>query len=146
MFYTIGETAKMIGVAPSTLRYYDKEGLLPSVERSGGGIRMFQESDLNWLRTVECLKKTGMPIKEIKRFIDLCTEGDATIEKRLDIIIRQREMVQKQIAEMKEHLEMLEYKVWYYEKAQEAGTCQVHEQMKPEEIPEEFVKYRKILI
>ena len=72
MIYTVGEAAAKIGVNPSTLRYYDKEGLLPFVERSGGGIRMFKETDLEWLSTIECLKKTGMPIKEIKQFIDWC--------------------------------------------------------------------------
>ena len=59
--------AKKMGVAPSILRYYDKEGLLPFVERSGGGIRMFKDEDIGWLSIIECLKKTGMPIKEIKR-------------------------------------------------------------------------------
>lgn len=74
--------AKKMGVAPSTLRYYDKEGLLPFVERSGGGIRMFKDEDIEWLSIIECLKKTGMSIKEIKRFIDWCIEGDSTIDKR----------------------------------------------------------------
>ena len=86
MFYTIGEMAKKMGVAPSTLRYYDKEGLLPFVERSGGGIRMFKGEDIEWLSIIECLKKTGMPIKEIKQFIDWCIEGDSTIDKRLELI------------------------------------------------------------
>ena len=86
-----------MGVAPSTLRYYDKEGLLPFVERSGGGIRMFKGEDIEWLSIIECLKKTGMPIKEIKQFIDWCIEGDSTIDKRLELIDRQRERVQKKI-------------------------------------------------
>lgn len=60
MFYTVGEMAKHLGVAPSTLRYYDKEGLLPFVERSSGGIRMFKDADFEWLQVIECLKKTGM--------------------------------------------------------------------------------------
>ena len=59
MLYTVGEIAKKIGVAPSTLRYYDKEGLLPFVERSDGGIRMFKDADLEWLSIIECLKKNG---------------------------------------------------------------------------------------
>lgn len=69
MIYTVGEAAKMLGVAPSALRYYDKEGLLPFVERSGGGMRMFKESDIEWLKLIDCLKATGMPIKGIKQFI-----------------------------------------------------------------------------
>ena len=58
--------AKILHVAPSTLRYYDKEGLLPFVERSSGGIRLFKDSDFEWLSMIECMKQTGMPINEIK--------------------------------------------------------------------------------
>ena len=65
MTYTVGEIAKKLNVAPSTLRYYDKEGLLPFVERSAGGIRVFHDTDMDWLELIECLKHTGMPIKEI---------------------------------------------------------------------------------
>ena len=76
MVYTVGDAAKMLNVAPSTLRYYDKEGLLPFVERSEGGIRMFKDSDLDWLKLIECLKRTGMPIKGIRQFIECTARGD----------------------------------------------------------------------
>ena len=68
MVYTVGEMAKLMGVPASTLRYYDKEGLLPFVERSSGGMRMFQEKDYEWLRIIECLKKTGMPLRDIRAY------------------------------------------------------------------------------
>lgn len=138
MFYTVGEMAKKLNVAPSTLRYYDKEGLLPFVERSGGGIRLFKDSDFEWLTIIGCLKSTGMSIKDIKMFVDWCVEGDSTIGKRLEIIDRQREAVRQQIAELKGHLDMLNYRHWYYEKAKDAGTCKIHESMAPEDIPEQF--------
>ncbi len=138
MLYTVGEMAKKLNVAPSTLRYYDKEGLLPFVERSDGGIRMFKDEDFEWLHIIECLKKTGMSIKDIKTFIDWCIEGDSTIEQRLQLIDRQREAVQSQITQMQETLKTLDYKHWYYETAKAAGTCKIHETMKPEDIPEEF--------
>lgn len=138
MLYTVGEMAKKLNVAPSTLRYYDKEGLLPFVERSDGGIRMFKDEDFEWLHIIECLKKTGMSIKDIKTFIDWCMEGDSTIEQRLQLIDRQREAVLNQIAQMQETLKTLDYKHWYYETAKTAGTCKIHETMKPEDIPEEF--------
>lgn len=143
MIYTVGETAKKIGVAPSTLRYYDKEGLLPFVERSGGGIRMFKESDFDWLSLIECLKKTGLPIKEIKNFIDWYTEGDSTIDKRLELIDRQREAVLAQIEQMNKTLDMLNYKHWYYETAKKAGTCDVHKNLRDEDIPEEIRELKK---
>lgn len=145
MVYTVGETAKMIGVAPSTLRYYDKEGLLPFVERSTGGIRVFKEEDFDWLKIIECLKNTGMSIKEIRQFIDWCIEGDKTIEKRLELIDRQRERVLMDIAKAQETLETLDYKHWYYETAKKAGTCDVHKTMKQEDIPQRFRKQRKVI-
>lgn len=138
MLYTVGEMAKKMNVAPSTLRYYDKEGLLPFVERSGGGIRMFKDSDFEWLHIIECLKKTGMSIKDIKTFIDWCIEGDSTIEQRLQLIDRQRDAVLAQMAQMQETLDTLNYKHWYYEVAKEAGTCAVHKNMEEKDIPEEF--------
>ncbi|WP_287531012.1 MerR family transcriptional regulator [Veillonella sp.] len=79
MTYTVGEIAKKLNITPSALRYYDKEGLLPFVERSSGGIRIFCEEDMDWLELIECMKRTGMPIKEIKHFIDCCVEGDSRI-------------------------------------------------------------------
>lgn len=138
MFYTVGEMAKKLNVAPSTLRYYDKEGLLPFVERSGGGIRMFKDSDFEWLSIIECLKKTGMPIKEIKHFIDWCIEGDSTINQRLALINRQREAVLQQLKQVQDTLDMLDYKCWYYETAKTAGTCAVHKTMPENEIPKKY--------
>lgn len=143
MFYTVGEMAKKLNIAPSTLRYYDKEGLLPFVERSGGGIRMFQDSDLEWLTIIECLKKSGMAIKDIKKFIDWCVEGDSTIEQRLELIDRQRVAVLHQIEQLKETLAVLNYKHWYYETAKKFGTCEVVQNMSLDKIPEEFRSIRK---
>lgn len=121
MLYTVGEIAKKMNVAASTLRYYDKEGLLPFVERSESGIRMFKDSDMEWLAIIECLKKTGMPIKEIKKFIDWCMEGDATIDQRLELIDRQRSEVLLQLEQLKETLAVLNYKHWYYSEGKRGG-------------------------
>lgn len=141
MFYTVGDMAKKIHVAASTLRYYDKEGLLPFVERSSGGMRMFKDSDFEWLTIIDCLKKTGMSIKDIKKFVDWCIEGDTTIHKRLDLIDRQRESVLMQIEQLHETLDMLNFKHWYYETAKKAGTCSIHETLSDEDIPKEFKKF-----
>ncbi len=135
MFYTVGETAKIFNIAPSTLRYYDKEGLLPFVKRSGGGIRMFQESDFNWLYIIECLKKSGLSIKNIKHYIDLSEKGDETIDERLDLFRKQREKVAKQMEELKATLDTLDYKCWYYQTAKSAGTTAVPQNMSIDEIP-----------
>ena len=94
MVYTVGEAAKRLGVSPSTLRYYDKEGLLPFVERSSGGIRMFQEKDFEWLQVIECMKKAGMSIKDIRQYIEMALQGDSTIEARLELFRRQQKVVE----------------------------------------------------
>lgn len=138
MLYSVGEAAKRIGVAPSTLRYYDKEGLLPFVDRSSGGIRMFKEEDFSWLEIIECLKQTGMSIKEIKEFMDWCIEGDATIDKRLALINRQKKIVEEQIEKLKATSNLLKYKQWYYKTAHEAGTCSIHDTIPVEDVPKEF--------
>ena len=138
MVYTVGEMAKRLGVAPSTLRYYDKEGLMPFLERSGGGIRMFKDEDFGWLNIIECLKKTGMPIKDIKTFIDWCIEGDSTIEKRYELIKKQRESVIAQMDQLQKTLCTLEYKCWYYETAKAAGTTAIHDQISEADVPEEL--------
>ncbi|HPO77415.1 MAG TPA: MerR family transcriptional regulator [Thermoclostridium caenicola] len=138
MYYTIGEFAKKVNIFPHTLRFYAKEGLLPFIERSESGIRMFKDEDFEWLMIIECLKKTGMPIKDIKTFIDWIMEGDSTIDKRLDMFKKQKEAVEKQIAQLQEALELLKYKCWYYETAKNAGTCAVHNIIKLEDIPEDI--------
>ena len=142
MIYTVGETAKLLGVTASTLRYYDKEGLLPFVERSVGGIRMFKESDFEWLQVIGCMKKAGMSIKDIRQYIEMVLQGDDTIEMRLEMFRHQREELRAQMEELEHAMEMVEYKCWYYETAKKAGTIDVPRDMKVNEVPERF---RKIL-
>ena len=93
MIYTVGEMAQKLGVPASTLRYYDKEGLLPFVERSSGGIRMFRENDFEWLQVIGCMKKAGMSIRDIRQYIEQAQRGDDTIALRLVILHRQREVL-----------------------------------------------------
>ena len=83
MIYTVGEMAQKLGVPASTLRYYDKEGLLPFVERSSGGIRMFRENDFEWLQVICCMKKAGMSIKDIRQYIQLSILNTINIKKSM---------------------------------------------------------------
>ena len=145
MYYTVSEMAKRMGVAPSTLRYYDQEGLLPFVERSAGGIRVFKEGDYEWLQVIECLKKTGMPLKDIRTFIHMAMEGDSTIDPRLELICRQKQAVEDQIQSLQETLETLNFKCWYYETAKAAGTTDIPRNMTLEELPQEYRAVRKRL-
>lgn len=131
--YSIGEVSKKMNITPSTLRYYEKEGLLPFVSRTKSGIRSFNDADLNRLRIIECLKKTGMSIKKIKQFIDWCSEGDSTLNLRYEMFLERREETLRQIEELKKTLDVIDYKCWYYETAVNAGTEKVHCMLPPEE-------------
>lgn len=82
-----------LDVPASTLRFYDKEWLLPFVERSPGGIRMFQDTDLEWLQITGCMKKAGMSIRDIRQYIEQAQQGDDTIVLRLAMFRRQREFL-----------------------------------------------------
>ena len=124
MQYTVGQMAKRLGL-PLHVRYYDKEGLLPYVERSNGGIRMFKESDYEWLSIIECLKQSGLSIREIRQYIDLCRQGDETIPERLQLFVNRRRAVQQQMAQLQKTLDMLDYKLWFYQTSAEAGTTSI---------------------
>ena len=145
MIYTVGEMAQKLGVPASTLRYYDKEGLLPFVERSSGGIRMFRENDFEWLQVIRCMKKAGMSIKDIRQYIELALKGDDTIELRLMMFRRQKEVLQQKMAEMQHTMAMVEYKCWYYETAKAAGTVEVPQNMKESDVPKQFHDIRREL-
>ena len=119
--YTIGQISKMFNLPISTLRYYDKEGLFPNIERSSG-IRKFSESEIEALRVIECLKKTGMEIKEIKQFMDWCSEGPSTYEKRRDLFEARKNTLEKQMSDLQKNMAMIQFKCWYYEQALADGN------------------------
>ncbi len=117
MLYSIGEVSKMTDLNVSTLRYYDKEGLLPNIKRDKNSIKKFDKGDLNALLLIDCLKNSGMQIKEIKDFMDLCLEGNKTLEKRLDFFKKQEVVIKEKIDELNETMDMIKFKQWYYETA-----------------------------
>ena len=145
MIYTVGEMAQKLGVPASTLRYYDKEGLLPFVERSSGGIRMFRENDFEWLQVIRCMKKAGMSIKDIRQYIELSMQGDDTIDTRLEMFRHQREVLTQQIQQLQHTLETMEYKCWFYETAKAAGTVDVPGAMTDADVPDQFRAIRQEL-
>ncbi|MCD8003361.1 MAG: MerR family transcriptional regulator [Clostridia bacterium] len=134
--YTIGQVSEMFGIPVSTLRYYDKEGLFPDMERESG-IRKFGERELAQLRLIECLKKSGLEIKDIRQFMQWCREGSATYEKRLGLMRTQKESVMREIGRMNEVLDMIKYKCWYYETASADGNEIRAAASRPEDMPEE---------
>ena len=141
--YTISEAAAYLHTTPSTLRDYEKEGLLPLVKRSAGGKRVFEEADFEWLLVIGCLKKTGMPIKQIRKFAELVQKGDSTISERKQLFCKQREEVEKQIAELKANLAVLDYKCWYYTEAEKAGSTESLFQRSEKDVPKNLRSVHK---
>lgn len=114
--YSIGEISKMFQLPISTLRYYDKEGLFPHLKRVNG-VRQFSESEIETLRVIDCLKKSGLEIKEIKEYMSLCSLGNTTLKQRKEIFEKQKEEVLQEMEKLQKVLSMLNYKCWYYDQA-----------------------------
>lgn len=142
MAYTIGEISNLLNLPTSTLRFYDKMGLLPFIERSENGIRLFKNSDYEALKIIECLKKSSLSLDEIKEFMYLTTQGDKTIEARLQFFLKRKEEVEQKLLEIQHTLDIVNYKCWYYEKAKESGTEAIHQDLSIEDIPEELRSIR----
>lgn len=126
MTYSIGEISEMLNISISTLRYYDKEGLLPLVNRTTGNIRVFNDADIECLKMIECLKSIGLQLKDIKTFFSWCEEGDSTIDKRYDFFLKQKEKTKQQISLLQKSLNHINYKCEYYRLAKEKGTTDIH--------------------
>ncbi|MBS7525303.1 MerR family transcriptional regulator [Fusibacter paucivorans] len=122
MTYSIGEVSNLLDISISTLRYYDKEGLLPLVNRTEGNIRRFNDTDIECLNMIECLKTTGMPLKDIKVFFEWCEIGDDTIDQRYELFLAQKQKTEEKIKELETALKRINYKVEYYRIAKEKGT------------------------
>ena len=114
---SIGQVSEMFGIPVSTLRYYDKEGLFPNLERSGS-TRRFGEGELELLRVIDCLKKTGLEIRDIKRFVDMVQEGPSTYAARKELFEARKVQAEEEIERMQKALAMVKFKCWYYETAQ----------------------------
>ncbi len=135
--YTIGQISEMFNLPISTLRYYDKQGFFPGMKRTSG-IRKFGDEEIETLKVIECLKKSGLELKDIRQFIDWCARGPATYPERKALFERQREQVEGEIARMHKVLDMLKFKCWYYEQALADGGEEKIKAMIPEGLPGEI--------
>ncbi len=135
--YTIGQVAEMFDLPISTLRYYDKQGLFPQLTRESG-IRKFSDNEIGALRMIECLKKSGLEIKDIKLFMEWCAKGSATYSNRLELIHRQKERVEAEIQQLHKTLDMLTYKCWYYTQAMKDGSEDTAKALTPDGLPEDI--------
>lgn len=137
--YSIGQVSQMFDLPISTLRYYDKEGLFPDIQRESG-IRKFSDEAVESLRMIECLKKSGLEIKDIKQYMAWCQEGSKTYELRKEMFEKQKLEVEAQIEKLNKTLAMLDFKCWYYETAIADGNEDRIHEMKPDNFPPEIQK------
>jgi DNA-binding transcriptional MerR regulator len=135
MPYTIKQAAELTNLTPVTLRYYDKQGLLPYMERRESGYRMFSDGDIAMLRVIECLKKSGMSIKDIRQFSEWVLMGDDSLQERYEMFLERKKAVEAQMTDLQKTLDFINHKCWYYETAIEAGTEKIHFKEQSEELP-----------
>lgn len=135
--YTIGEIAAMFRIPVSTLRYYDREGLFPDLQRRGGA-RCFTDREIEALRVIECLKRSGLEIRDIRQFMAWCAAGPETYGQRRDLFARRAEAVEAAAAQLEQALAMLRFKIWYYDRAMEDGGEDRIQAMLPDRLPPEI--------
>lgn len=140
--YSIGEISKMFQLPISTLRYYDKEGLFPHLKRVNG-VRQFSESEIETLRVIDCLKKSGLEIKEIKEYMSLCSLGNTTLKQRKEIFEKQKEEVLQEMEKLQKVLSMLNYKCWYYDQAIEKNDEAYVQALSFNQFPPQIQQYYK---
>ncbi|KJD46374.1 MerR family transcriptional regulator [Paenibacillus terrae] len=113
--YSIKEVQIKSGLPASTLRYYEKEGILPEVGRDEGGRRVYTEKQIDWLRFVMAMKDTGMTIEEIKAYLELNAKGEATVHERRDLLVAHKKKVEEHMAQTQHNLEKIIQKIAYYD-------------------------------
>ncbi|MGL4800245.1 MAG: MerR family transcriptional regulator [Cellulosilyticaceae bacterium] len=114
MKITIGKVAERVGLSTYTLRYYEKEGLLPYIQKDEHGNRYYSEDDIFWIELIKCLKDTGMSIVAIRHIVTLSLEGEHTIPKRKQILMHHKESLEKQMALLQKSMEKIDKKIAWY--------------------------------
>lgn len=112
---TITEVAKLYDLSADTLRYYERIGIIPGVNRNPNGIRNYNEHDCGWVSFAKCMRNAGLPVEVLIEYVTLFQQGDATTEARKEILIEQRDKLVERIADMQETLDRLNYKIENYE-------------------------------
>lgn len=140
--YSIGEISKMFQLPISTLRYYDKEGLFLHLKRVNG-VRQFSEIEIETLRVIDCLKRSGLEIKDIKEYIALCSLGNVTLKQRKAIFEKQKEEVLQEMEKLQKVLSMLNYECWYYDQAIEKNDEAYVQALSFNQLPPQIQQYYK---
>ncbi|WP_235950253.1 MerR family transcriptional regulator [Paenibacillus apii] len=119
MQYTIGQVAEKSNLSIHTLRYYEKEGILPFIKRNESGIRIYEDEHIEWLNFICCLRDTGMSISQLKEFVELTVKGDATIEERIQMLELQKKTIQDQVNTLMSYIGMIDFKIGMYSEAKD---------------------------
>ena len=143
MELTIGEVSEKTGLSISKLRYYDEHGLIPNLKRSSSGLRKFSIENLEAITIIVCLKTSGMQLKEIKEFMKWCSQGEKTIDKRLEMFNKQETNILNQIETLKESLDLIHFKQWYYSTAKYHNSEKFVKNMSLDDMPEDIQKLYK---
>lgn len=114
---TIAEVSEKYGLSQDTLRYYERIGLIPRVNRTKSGIRDFTEEDCRWVEFIKCMRSAGLPIEALIEYVALFQQGDETVGARKALLIEQRNELMTRLEDMKKTLERLDYKIERYEQA-----------------------------
>ena len=112
---TIAEVSKKYNLTQDTIRYYEKEGLIPTVPRTESGIRNFDEESCNWIEFIKCMRNAGLEIEVLKEYVKLFREGKSTVAKRKELLEKQREKLLQKQRNISETLERLNYKINLYD-------------------------------
>lgn len=111
---TIKEVSSMLNISQDTLRYYEKIGIIPSVPRTKGGLRNYGEEEISWIQYVTCLRSSGLPIKTMIDYLNLCLQGESTYPQRLKLLHEQYDEILKQKKQLETSLNRLNKKIKYY--------------------------------
>ena len=112
--YTIKDVAEKMDISEHTLRFWAKNDMFPFVKRDKNNNRIFSENDLEWVKIVKCLRSIGTENKAVKKYVDLCLQGDSTIMERYNIILDTKKKAYEQLEELQKQLAILDYKESYY--------------------------------
>lgn len=118
---TIAEVAKEYNISADTLRYYERIGLLPAVNRTQGGIRDYNEADCRWVEFIKCMRSAGLSVEALTEYVMLAQKGESTFEQRRQILIEQRDHLRQRIQELQESLDRLNFKISNYDTLMAAG-------------------------
>ena len=137
--YSIGQVSAMTNLPISTLRYYDKEGFFPNLEKQSG-IRRFSQAELDAIRMIEYLKRSGLEIKDIRQFFEWVEEGPSTYPNRKAMFEARKKAVEEEMKQLEKNLDMLKFKCWYYEQAIKDGSEDRLKSLIPDRLPEGIQK------